>query len=247
MCVPRTIRSAPSRVVCRTASAALLIGALMVAGCASSTPVAYQQLPSAAQLRPVKNSDEPFQYRSATADLRRYSKLVVDQATIYDGPDGQFGSVSREDRQIIADYLRREFIRVLGERYQIVAAPEPGAARLHLTLTGLETSTPVLSTITHVVPFGLVANGARQATDRNGTFFGSVSYAAELSDATTGELLYAYVTKQTPDALDVTASLGTLDAARTGVRIGARHLLDELANDGMPGAVFQSARAEAKH
>jgi hypothetical protein len=49
-----------------------------------------------------------------------------------------------------------------------------------------------------------------------------------LSDAATADLLYAYVTKQTPDALDVTASVGYLDAAREGVRIGARHLRNEL-------------------
>jgi hypothetical protein len=240
------IRSAQSRVVWRTASAALLIGAVTVAGCASSTPpVAYQQLPSAPLLRRVKDSAEPFQYRSVTADLRGYSKLVVDPVTIYGGPDAQFGSVSQEDRQIVADYMRRTFIEVLGKRYRIVAAPEPGAARLHLTLTGLETSTPVLSTVSHVVPLGLVANGVLEAKGDNGTFFGSVSYAAELFDASTGDLLRAYVRKETPGALDVTASVGTLDAARSGVRMGARQLRDELTRDGMPAAMPQPARAEA--
>ena len=240
------MRSAQPRVVWHTASAALLMGAVMVAGCASSTPpVAYQQLPSAPLLRPVKNSEEPFQYRSATADLRGYSKLVIDPVTIYGGPDAQFASVSQEDRQIVADYMRRTFIEVLGKRYRIVAAPEPGAARLHLTLTGLETSTPVLSTISHVLPLGVVANGVRKADGDNGTFFGSVSYAAELFDASTGDLLRAYVTKQTAGALDVTASVGSLDAARSGVRIGARQLRDELTKDAMPGAVPQPARAEA--
>ena len=47
-----------------------------------------------------------------------------------------------------------------------------------------------------------------------------------------GALLYAYVTKQSPDALDVTASIGYLDAAKTGARIGARHLLKELSQPG---------------
>lgn len=235
MCLCPPLRSARSRALRRTAAAALLIGVLTVAGCASSTPVAYQQLPSASLLSPVKDSEKPFQYRSATADFRRYSKLVIDPVTIYNGADAQFGSVSQEDRQIVADYMGREFITTLGERYRIVAAPEPGAARLHLTLTGLETSRPVLSTITHVMPAALAINGLRQAAGGNGTFFGSVSYAAQLSDASTGELLRAYVTKQTPDALDVTAGFGTLEAAKTGVRVGARHLRDELTTDGMQG------------
>jgi hypothetical protein len=241
------IRSEQSRAVRRTASAALLTGAVAVAGCASSLPpVAYEQLPSATLLRPVKNSEEPFQYRSAMADLRGYSKLAIDPVTIYSGPDAQFGSVSQEDRQIVADYMGRTFIEVLGKRYRIVAAPQPGAARLHLTLTGLKTSTPVLSTVSHIVPFGLVANGVRKAEGDDGTFYGSVSYAAELFDASTGDLLRAYVMKETAGALDVTASVGTLDAARSGVRIGAQRLQDELSKDGMPEAAPQPARAEAK-
>src|SRR5260221_13312938 len=100
--------------------------------------------------------------------------------------------------------------------------------RLHLTLRGIETSTPVISTVSHLAPMGLVVNTALQATGRNGTFFGSVSYAAELSDSESGALRYAYVTKQTPDALDITASIGYLDAAKTGIRIGAKHLVAEL-------------------
>ena len=239
------IRFSRSRVVWGTASAVLLTGSLTVTGCQSSAPVAYQALPSASLLRPVKNSDEPFQYRSATADLHQYSKFVIDPVTIYDGPDAQFGSVSANDRQIVADYMRQEFIKVLDKRYQIVAASEPGAARLHLTLTGLKASTPVLSTISHLAPAGLVTNGVLEAAGNNGTFFGSVSYAAEMLDASTGDLLWAYVTKHAPDALDVTASLGSLDAAGTGVRIGARRLEDELTKDGMRGAVPQPAHAEA--
>jgi hypothetical protein len=237
------IRSARSRIVQATVSAALA-GTLTVTGCASSVPVAYQALPSAPLLHSVNDSEEPFQYHSAAADLRHYSALIIDPVTIYSGPDAQFGTVSQKDRQTVADYMQREFVNVLGERYRIVAAPEAGAIRLHLTLTGLETSKPALSTVSHLAPVGLVFNAANEAAGRNGSFFGSVSYAADLSDASTGELLRAYVTKQTADALDVTAGLGTLRAAETGVRIGARHLSDQLAQDGMSGAVVQTARAQ---
>jgi hypothetical protein len=61
---------------------------------------------------------------------------------------------------------------------------------------------------------------------------GYPSYAAELSDASTGKLRYAYITRQTPDALDVTASFGSLAAAREGVRIGTTHLRDQLTKKG---------------
>jgi hypothetical protein len=55
-------------------------------------------------------------------------------------------------------------------------------------------------------------------------FTGSISYAAEVYDAATGELKYAVISQQAPFAMDVTSSFGRLDAARTGVRHGAQEL-----------------------
>jgi len=56
----------------------------------------------------------------------------------------------------------------------------------------------------------------------------------------TGELLYAGISKETAHALDVTASFGSLDAAKAGVRRGAGHLRDDLA------ASFQDLRRAAR-
>jgi hypothetical protein len=217
------------------ASSAIVIS-LALAGCASSPPVDYQGLASANQLQPVKDNEEPFQFHNPDADLTKYSKILIDPVTIYTGTDAQFGSTSQEDRQAIANYVQKTFQKTLGKRFQLATAPGPDTLRLHLTLTGIKTSTPVISTLSHLAPAGLVVNTGLQVTDHNGTFFGSVSYAAELSGAATGELVYAYVTKQTPDALDVTASFGSLAAAREGVRIGATHLRNQLAKDGMRAA-----------
>lgn len=226
--MPRRIfRGHRRRHRCRFAAASMTGIALAFAGC-DAPPVAHQGLSSARELQPANDNEEPLQYRSAGADLARYSQLLIDPVTIYAGADAQFGSVSEDDRKSIAQYMQQTFAETLGRRYQLAAAPDADALRLHLTLTGVETSTPVISTIAHLAPVGLVINTGLQATNRNGTFFGAVSYAAELSDAATGTLLYAYVTRQTPDALDVTASFGSLAAAREGVRIGAAHLLNQL-------------------
>ena len=48
-------------------------------------------------------------------------------------------------------------------------------------------------------------------------------------NAATNRLLMAYIANESADALDVTASLGYLDAARAGVRRGARDLRTTLA------------------
>ena len=197
-------------------------------GCTSVQPPAYRGLASAPQLQSTGTRDVPFQFRHSSVDLQAFSKLVIDPVTIYDGPDAQFRGVSVKDRKIIADYMQRTFAEVLGEKHQIIRTLEPGTARIHLTLTGIVGNTPVLSTMTHLMPIGLAINAGAQATGQEGTFLGSVSYAVEVVDASTGDLVYACITRQRPAALDITSAVGFLDAAKTGVRAGAKRFRDEV-------------------
>lgn len=125
---------------------------------------------------------------------------------IYAGPDAQFGKMSATDKQALASYMHQEFSKVLGRRFQPVAQAGPGTLRARLTLTGAEASTPVLSTVSHVFPGGLVVNAGAQAIGGRGTFSGWVSYAVEIEDAETGSLLYAHVASRSANALDITAN-----------------------------------------
>lgn len=54
---------------------------------------------------------------------------------------------------------------------------------------------------------------------------GSVVFAADFYDSTTNELVASMVTRQEPNAMDVTVVLSGLDAARVGVTQGAEKLL----------------------
>jgi hypothetical protein len=233
------LRSSASRLAGIVACATLAV----LAGCASHEPTAYKGIASVSELQAVKDDEAPYQYRDTASDFCQYSKLIVDPVMIYDGQDAQFGSVSQEDRKIVADYMQKAFPDTLKDRFTMVALSEPHALRLRLTLTGIETSTPVLSTVTHVLPFGVVMNAGRQAFGANGSFFGDVLYAAEIYDVESNKLIYAYVAKETPDALDITASIGYLDAAKTGVRIGAKHLREALSKSSSGSCGSQKAVA----
>jgi hypothetical protein len=221
--------SSISIVVQRVVVSAGFIACITLSGCASTRPVAYQDLSSSSQLKPVKDGPDLYEYKNPHDHLATYTALIVDPVTIYRGPDSQFGSVKEPARKTIAQNMQLQFAEALGKRFKIADSPSPGTLRLHLTLTGIETSTPVVSTLSHIAPVGLLVNSGLEASGSKGTFLGSVSYAVELYDAMTGELLYASISKETAHALDVTASVGTLDAAKAGVRRGAGHLRDDLA------------------
>lgn len=178
---------------------------------------------------PKDDGHIPLIYAAPGVDLGRYSTAVIDPVVVYNGPDQQFGDTSLEDEKAIAGYAQQQFAKRVASRFKIVSDASTATLRLHLILTGIETSAPVLSTVTKVLPISLVANTVQTARGKGGMFTGSVSFSVEIFDSATNQLLLAYVSKQFPWAEDLTASFGTLDAARAGIRNGADDLLTELA------------------
>lgn len=228
------------KMIQRLSSSAGLIVIVGVSGCASTKPLAYEDLPSTSQLKPANKGHDAFLYARPDTDMTKYVAVTVDPVTVYAGKDSQFGAVPEEQRRAIAEYMQRQFAEVLSKKWQIVSAGISGTLRLHLTLTGIEKSTPVVSALSHMLPVGLLINSGLQLSDHNGTFLGSVSYAVDVYDAKTGELIYASISRETPHALDLTSSFGRLDAARAGVRLGAKHLRDNLTKD-HPAALASTA------
>lgn len=178
----------------------LILFSAAVTGCATTHPVNYQRLASAPQLAP----------------------------NVYSGPDQQFGDTSDADKAVVAAYMQKEFAEALKPEFALAEAPGPATLRVHLTLTGLETNTPVLSSLTKIAPINLIINVVQTARDKQAIFTGSASYAVEIYDSASNQLLRAYVTKQYPFAENLFASFGTSAASRAGIRNGARDLVTQL-------------------
>jgi hypothetical protein len=83
-------------------------------------------------------------------------------------------------------------------KFAPVTKPGPTTLRVYLTLTGLETNTPVLSSLTKILPVNAIINVVQTARDKKAIFTGSVSYAVEIYDSASNQLLRAYVAKQYP-------------------------------------------------
>ncbi|MQA41114.1 DUF3313 domain-containing protein [Rugamonas aquatica] len=198
-----------------------------IAGCASTQPVAYGGLASAAQLRP--NADDksgrvPYSY-STTVTLRDYSSIIIDPVLVYRGQDSQFEEVSDEQKDMLAAYMQDEFESRLRHRLRISRDAGWKTLRLKLTLTGAKSSTRFLSTVTRFDLVGGPYNIVQSIRGKEGTFTGSVSYAVELYDANTNLLVSAYVAKQYPSPMNISASLGPMDASKAGIEKGADELL----------------------
>ncbi len=218
------------------ALAAALLAAMALAGCASHEPVRYAGLSSSARL--TANTDDnkdriPYKY-AAPADWKKYDRIQIEPVSLYQGADGQFDDMDPADRKKLADYMQNKFYEVLHSRFITTtgvaagAAAKPGTLRLRLTLTGADTTPQVVGTVTKFDLAGGPYNIVQSIRGGRGMMSGSVNYAVEIHDAATGELLLAYVAEQYPNAMNISATIGSLSAAETGIDKGADQLLEML-------------------
>lgn len=217
----------------KLASFILCAMAAVLAGCAGEKPVAYSGIASAPYLRTNVGDESgrvPYAY-STQPNWRAYTKVVVDPVQIYSAPDNQFGDMKESDKTELANYMQKTFTDRLAKRFEIVneaGQAGPGTLRVKLILTGAETTTPVLGQFVHFDLGGNLYNGVEAAKGGKSAFGGSVSFAVEIYDGAQHRLLNAYVSKQYPNAMNFTASFGSLGAARTGIEKGADALVARL-------------------
>ncbi|MCC9646700.1 DUF3313 domain-containing protein [Rubrivivax sp. JA1029] len=211
---------------------AVLAATAAMAGCASRAVVPpHAALASAAELAPgdgLADTRQPLSYRAPDTRWADYSQVMLTPVALYAGHDAGFHDASDDDKREVLAALQSSFAAALGRRYTLVARPGPRTLAVRVTLTGFEKNTPVLATLTKLLPLGLIRNTIKSANDEQGTLSGSLSYAVEVYDASTDRLLRAFVARRYPNAMNVAATLRTLDAARSAARDGGLALLDEL-------------------
>ncbi|HFF8809468.1 TPA: DUF3313 domain-containing protein [Klebsiella pneumoniae] len=210
---------------------AVVVPTIILTGCADTPPVRYANIDSSSQLIP--NTDDKsnhISYRyTSPVDWNKYTNIIIDPVVVYQGIDHQFGALLPEERKSLADYMYNKFSESLHQHFQEVSTPIAGTIRLKLTLTGADTTTPFIGTITKLDPLiGGPYNIVQSIRGKEGLFNGSVNYAVELYDASNQSLLNAYVAKQYPNAMNIGASIGSLNAAEVGIDKGAEELAEML-------------------
>lgn len=209
---------------------AALISLGLLTGCASTQPVPYTGVTSSSQMKPDTQDESghiAFSYNTPV-DWNKYSRAIVDPVVIYQGSDAQFDDVSPEQKQQLAAHMQQVFGKSVAERFPLTNAITLGTLRIRLTLTGAETSTPFVGTFTRFDLMGGPYNIVQSIRGKQGSFTGSVSYAVEIYDAPTNQLLKSYISRQYPNSLNIGATFGALSAAETGLEKGADQLQEQL-------------------
>lgn len=207
--------------------ATLIVALLALSACSTVQPNRYEEIASASQLKQNHDARQdrvPYSV-SRPVDWSRYGSVILDPVMMYGGKDAQFDDISLEERRDLSDYMFNTFAEQLSERFRLVHASQPGTLRIRLTLTGASANIAIVSTVTRFDLVGMPYNVVQGVRGKEGAFIGSVMYSVEIYDASSGELLNAYVAKQFPNAMNVAATFGRLKAARVGLDKGADELV----------------------
>ncbi len=193
-----------------------LFAVALVAGC-SSTPKPKESLESSGQLKPSPEFPNSLIYKKEGEDFKKYVRFQIDPVALYQGADAEFKKVSEADKQMIADWVKSEFTRILQQDYAVVDSAGPDVMRIKFTLAGIQTTQPALATVSHLLPIGMVMNLGKSAAGSKGSFMGSVVLAGEMYDSQDNTRVAAFLTRKGPNAMDLTAALTSLQAAKTAV------------------------------
>jgi hypothetical protein len=184
----------------------LLTAAPAFAQIKDQAPVALQ---SADQLAQDRSGAESWTYINPAANFTKYRTVIIDPAVVYDGPDAQFSGIDPAQRAAFAQILTSALRSEISKSFPSPRKARADTLRVRMTLLGGQKTRGGIATATRVTPIGFGLSAAKSLLGRQGTLTGSVLYAVEVFDASSGELLLSAVRRRTPDPLDIPATLST--------------------------------------
>ena len=221
-------------------AAALMLRPIALAACVLLTPAtalaqtrdhAPVSLPSANKMSQDKANSESWTYVQPASRFQKYRTVIVDETSVYTGPDSQFEGIDPADRARFANMITQELRPEIAKSFPAPTRAQADTLRLHVTILGAQKTKGGIATATRVTMFGFATSALKSALGKQGSLTGSILYAVELRDARTNELLLAAVRRRTPDPLDIPATLSTTDTVKAVAREfadGARKRLEEL-------------------
>jgi hypothetical protein len=142
------------------------------------------------QLRPGTKDQALLVYFNPNANWSQYTAVMIDPVTIGFAPERQ---ISQQDQITLANYYRQQLEQNLSKTFAIVNQPGPNVMRLRVALTDATTATPVLRTISVVVPQARILNSVKDLASGTYAFVGSARSEGEVLDSVTGIRLAAAV------------------------------------------------------
>lgn len=202
----------------------LLMAAISSAAAAQTGDHAPVALQSSSKMEQAEAGSESWTYIKPGLSLAKYENLLIQPTAVYTGPDAQFGAIPQADREKFAGIVTSALQNELGQAFPLVDKASARTIVLRVTLLGAQPTRGGIATATRLTTFGLATSAIKSVRGKPGTMTGSVLFAVEAFDGASNELLAAAVRRESPDALDIPATLSTTDTVKAVARDFASEL-----------------------
>ena len=188
--------------VCRTKAFPLLgLCLLVLSACSTTQKVAINQsdvncafLVNACSLLTTGGKDQiGLRYFNPAAQWTEYSKIMIDPVTFWSGNSSQ---LSPSDQQRLVNFFSQQLNTQLGQKFEIVNQPGPGVMKLDVALVDVASATPVLRSISMIVPQARLLSSLKYLATGSFPFVGGAQSELKISDSLSGEVLGLFVDKR---------------------------------------------------
>jgi hypothetical protein len=150
-------------------------------------------LKNASQLRPGTKDQALLVYIDPDARWSQYTKVMIEPVTFWGDASS---NVSVQDQQQLCSYYYNKLNEDLSQKFQIVDRAGPGVMVLRVALTDPTAATPVLRSVSVVIPQARLLNSVANLATGSYAFVGSAQSEGEVVDSQTGGRLAAAIDKR---------------------------------------------------
>lgn len=141
--------------------------------------------------------DEPaLVYRTPDVDWASYTKMLLDPVTLWRPADAPDQGISHADAQMLSDYFYQLIYAKFSQEIEMVKTPQPHTLRAKVAITKAEKSDVVLDVVSTVVPELHAVSSLKRLVSGKPAFVGAAQIEVKVTDAMTGELLFASVAER---------------------------------------------------
>lgn len=196
-------------------SAVVLVGfaVMLCSGCASAPKESGFLGNNYAKLQPSPQGGVSERWLKPGVDFSKYNKVMVDSVVFYFADESEDKGIDPEQMKELSDAFNQQFADTLKDKYPMVAEPGPDVLRVRIALTNIKKSKPVLSTVTSIIPVGIVVSTVKKTSEGSWAGSGATTAEAEILDSMSNDVVAVALDRQTAGFWDRFSSLGSAKAA----------------------------------
>ncbi len=168
-----------------------------------------------------------LRYINPNAQWTRYNSVLIAPVTFWAGDDTK---VSPGDQHQLTDYFYQAIEKQLSTKFQVVREPGPGVMTIQVALIDAQTATPILRTVSMIIPQARALATLKYLATGTYAFVGGATAEAKILDSVTHQVLAAAVDKRVGGGSIKTAAQWQWGDAENAMTAWAQQLTNRLSS-----------------